>query len=141
MPRALRVTLAALAGLFTAFLLVSLFERLGHLILPPPKDLDFRTIEAARASMAKLGWGNFALVYVAHAAGAFGGPLVAGWIEPGRPLLWSLLIGGLVFAASTANFILLNVPLLPGALDLLCVGAAIYAAYLTLQTRAGSAAG
>ncbi|MBS0661186.1 MAG: hypothetical protein JSR82_23455 [Verrucomicrobia bacterium] len=135
MPRALRLTLAALAGFFTAFLLVSLFERLGHSILPPPKDLDFRTVEAARASMSKLSAGNFALIFLAHAMGALGGPIVAGLIAPGRAGLWALLIGGLVFAASTANFILLHVPVLPGTIDLLCVAAAAYLAYLYLRAR------
>ena len=110
--------LAGVAGVLVAGLLVWLVEMVGHSVYPPPPDLDFADADAMRAYMQTLPVGAFLFVGAAWFAGALGGTFAACKIGDANPLIYAIVIGGLMFAASTANLIMIPHPLWFAALGL-----------------------
>jgi len=102
--------LAGLAGIVAAFAVIALTQRLGHIVYPPPADLDVRDIEAFREFTAGMPIMAFWFVLIAYYAGAFVGTFVAGWIAGFRTLLYAGVIGGLVLTGTIANLVMIPHP-------------------------------
>jgi hypothetical protein len=123
----------AIAGLVTAFVLIMLIEKLGHFIYPPPPDLDFSNPEAIRPYMATLPF--LALMFLAlmfpmlaWITGTFAGSLVACSIATARPMAFAIIVGGLVFAGTVSNLIVIPHPLWFSVLSLLGIVASAWLA-------------
>ena len=110
--------LAGVAGVLVAGLLVWLVEMVGHSVYPPPADLDFADADAMRAYMQTLQVGAFLFVGAAWFAGALGGTFTACRIGDANPLIYAVVVGGLMFAASTANLVMIPHPMWFSALGL-----------------------
>ena len=107
----IRNTAAVIAGIVAAFLTIMLVDMLGHVFYPPPLGLDFSDAEAIRPYLANLPLGSFLFIMASSIAGGFFGILVACAIGTVKPAAFAVVIGGIVLAASTANFILIPHPL------------------------------
>ena len=102
---------AFVIGVVTAFVTVMLVDTVGHLVYPPPEGLDATNPDAIRPYLATLPIGAFLFILASSAIGAFAGTLGACFIGTARPGTFGAVVGGIVFAASVANFIAIPHPL------------------------------
>ena len=117
---------AALAGVVTAFVLVMLVEKVGHLIYPPPEGLDWTDVEAVETFIATLPFLALLFPMIAWVTGAFIGSLVASKIGTARPLIFAGIVGGLMLAATIANLILIPHPLWFAIVSLVAISASAW---------------
>jgi hypothetical protein len=102
---------ANVVGIVVAFLTVMLIDRVGHMWYPPPPGLDFSDPDAIRPYLATLPVGAFLFILASSVAAAFIGTLVACHIGTANRLLFGGVVGGIVLAATIANFIAIPHPL------------------------------
>jgi len=117
---------AILTGVVTAFVMVWVIEKLGHLIYPPPADLDFSDPEAIRPYMATLPFVALLFPMIAWVVGTFAGSLVASKIGTANPLAFAGVVGGLVLAATIANLIMIPHPAWFSAVSLVAIAASAW---------------
>ncbi len=102
---------ALIAGIVTAFASIYLIEMLGHMIYPPPADLDFSDPEAIRPYIATLPIIALLFPMFGWFVGAFAGSLVADFCGDAKPYVFAAIVGGLVLAGTIANLIVIPHPL------------------------------
>jgi hypothetical protein len=102
---------ANVVGVVVAFLTVMLIDMAGHMWYPPPPGLDFSDPDAVRPYLATLPVGAFLFILASSVAAAFIGTLVACYIGTASRLLFGGVVGGVVLAATVANFIAIPHPL------------------------------
>ena len=121
---------AAIIGLVIAFALIMAIEKVGHMIYPPPPDLDFSDPEAVRPYIATLPILALLFPMFAWMIGTFSGSLVACVIGTVRPLAFAVVVGGLVLAGTIANLIVIPHPLWFSALSVIGIVASAWFAML-----------
>ncbi|MDH3429121.1 MAG: hypothetical protein OEM60_10015 [Gammaproteobacteria bacterium] len=126
----IRDAAAVIAGVVTAFVLIMLIEKLGHLIYPPPADLDWSDPAAVRPYIATLPLLALLFPMFAWMIGTFAGSRLACFIGTARPLTLAGIVGGLVLAATIANLIVIPHPLWFSILSVLGIAAS---AWLAMQ--------
>ena len=119
---------AVLLGVVTAFVLVAVVQKLGHLIYPPPADLSLAEPERWKAYVAGLPPGPFLFVLAAWAVGTLGGGWVATLIAREKPLVFALIVGAVVMIASIAQLVAIPHPLWFTIAAIILIPAAAYAA-------------
>lgn len=124
----IRDAAAVIAGVVTAFVLIMLIEKLGHLIYPPPADLDWSDPAAVRPYIATLPLYALLFPMLAWMIGTFIGSLLACFIGTARPLTLAGIVGGLVLAATIANLIVIPHPLWFSILSVLGIAASAWLA-------------
>lgn len=102
---------AVIAGVVTAFLTVMLIDKLGHLVYPPPVSLDYTDPDAVRPYLATLPIGAFLFILASSVVAAFVGTMVGCYIGTANPTLFGVVVGGIILAATIANFIAIPHPL------------------------------
>ena len=107
----LRDFVAVVAGIITAFLTIMLIDKIGHMIYPPPAGLDFADPEAIRPYLATLPIGAYLFIWASSVVGALTGTLIACFAGAARTAILAAAVGGIVFAATVANFIWIPHPL------------------------------
>ena len=105
-----RSVVAIVAGVIVAFVTVMLIDTLNHAVFPPPEGLDFSDPDAIRPYLATLPVGAFLLILASSVVAAFIGTLLACHIGRGNPLLYGGVVGGIILAATIANFIAIPHP-------------------------------
>ena len=106
-----RKILAGIIGVFTAIALVWVVEKIGHTIWPPPPDLDYGDVDVMRAYIDTLPLGALLTVAVAWFIGSLGGTFTACRIGSARPLVYALVVGGLMFAGAAFNVTIIPHPM------------------------------
>jgi len=134
----IRNVAAIIAGVGTAFLTVMLIDSLNHMIFPPPAGLDFSDPAAIEPYLATLPIGAFLLILASSAVAAFAGTMVASRIGTIRPFYCAVVIGGIVLAATVANFIAIPHPLWLSVATLLGI---VASAWLAMRLAPESEAG
>jgi len=125
----------------TAFVLIALVEKLGHILYPPPPDLDFSDMDAIRPYIASLPLWVLLFPIFAYFIGAFSGALVASYIGTARPMIFAAIIGLFVLAGTIANLIWIPHPLWFSVLAIVAVvGAAWLAMKIAPEAEAGDSA-
>lgn len=119
---------AALAGIVTAFVLVLVVEKVGHLIYPPPADLDFSDPEAIKPYIATMPFLALLFPMIAWVVATFVGSLVASKIGTANPLLFAGIVGGLILAATIANLIMIPHPVWFSIVSLIAIAASAWIA-------------
>lgn len=107
----IRNAAAFVVGIVIAFLTVWLIDMLGHMVFPPPAGLDFSDPSAVKPYLATLPIGAFLFILASAVVAAFAGTLAACHIGTTSPLNCAIVVGGIVFAATVANFIAIPHPL------------------------------
>ena len=102
--------LAGVIGVLTAVGLVWLIEKIGHAVWPPPADLDFGDMDVMRAYIDTLPLGALLTVAVAWFVGAAGGTFAACRLGSARPLVYALIVGGMIFAGAAFNLTIIPHP-------------------------------
>ena len=126
----IRNVVAATVGLVIAFVLIMVIEKVGHMIYPPPPDLDFSDPEAFRPYVATLPILALLFPMFAWMIGTFTGSLVACVIGTVRPLAFVVVVGGLVVAGTIANLIYIPHPLWFSVLSVVGIVASAWIAML-----------
>jgi hypothetical protein len=106
----IRKLLAAVAGIAVAMLAIWAVESLGHLVYPPPADIEFGDPDEVRAFMATLPVGSILFVGAAWAAGAFLGTLAGASLSRTKPLPYAVLVGGIVLAGAITMLLIIPHP-------------------------------
>lgn len=106
-----RKILAGVIGVLTAIALVWVVESIGHAIWPPPDDLDFGNTDVMRAYIDTLPLGALLSVALAWFVGSFGGTFVACKVGTARPLVYLLIVGGMMFAGAAFNLTIIPHPI------------------------------
>ena len=105
-----RKVLAGLIGVIVAFFTVWLVQKLGHMVYPPPTDLDPADTEAFGAFVESLPVAALLFVIASYFIGAFDGTFVAALIARDDHYIYPALVGGVVLIATTMNLILIPHP-------------------------------
>ena len=124
----LRSALSVVLGIVSAFVTVMLVDKLNHLIYPPPPGLDFSDTAAVEPYLATLPLGAYLLVIASSVVAALIGTLVAIYVGHIRPFYCAVIVGGIVLAATIANFIAIPHPLWLSAITLLGIVASAWLA-------------
>ena len=119
---------AAIAGIVTAFVMIILIEKLGHVIYPPPLDLDFSDPEAMHPYIATLPFLALLFPMIAWVVATFAGTVLACKIGTANPLAFAAVVGGLVLAATIANLIMIPHPVWFSAVSLVAIAASAWIA-------------
>ncbi|MEJ2129698.1 MAG: hypothetical protein P8X81_12745 [Woeseiaceae bacterium] len=130
---------AALAGVVTAFVLVMLVEKTGHLIYPPPANLDHTDVEAMETYTATLPFLALLFPMIAWVIGTFTGSLIASKIGTANPLVFAGVVGGMVLAATIANLIFIPHPHWFSIVSLIAIAATAWFAAKVASGRARGA--
>lgn len=128
---------AAVVGLVIAFVLIMAIEKVGHVIYPPPPDLDFSDPEAIRPYIATMPMLALLFPMFAWMIGTFSGSLVACFIGTARPLGFAVVVGGLVVAGTVANLIVIPHPLWFSVVSLIGIVASAWLAMRLVPDTAG----
>ena len=126
---------AAIAGIITAFVMIMLIEKLGHVIYPPPPDLDFSDLEAMRPYVATLPFLALLFPMIAWVVATFAGTVLACKIGTANPLAFAAVVGGLVLAATITNLIMIPHPVWFSAVSLVAIAAS---AWIAVRVASGA---
>lgn len=117
----LRDILAGIAGVAIAVAIVFLGDELSHMLYPFPADVDPNDADALRTYIATVPIAGFLIVMGGWVLGTFVGAVVAGRIGTTKAWVYPTIVGGLVFAATTATLIAIPHPLWFSILGLLAI--------------------
>jgi len=109
---------AGIAGVIVAIALVWVVELIGHSIYPTPADLDHGNSDVMRAYIDTLPLGAMLAVAIAWFVGSLGGCFVACRLGSARPLIYALVVGGMMFAGAVFNLLIIPHPLWFSALGI-----------------------
>lgn len=96
----LRAAAATLAGIVAAVALVAVVEAVGHVVFPPPAEIDLDDPAAVAGIIAELPAGALFFVVLGWACGAFGGGYVATKVARGTTRVPAVLVALLLLAAT-----------------------------------------
>jgi len=137
----MRKLLAAAVGVIVAMLTIQLVEMLGHLVYPPPVDIEFGDPEQVREFMASLPVGSILFVGAAWAAGTFLGTLAGALISGSKPLPYAIVVGGMVLAGAATMLLIIPHPWwFTIAAPISIIASAILAVYLAPGLRPAAGA-
>ena len=113
-----RNIIAVIVGIIAGSVVNGLLISISGMIIPPPSGADMTTVEGINATMSSLGPVNFIFPFVAHAAGALVGALVASLIAVSNRLAISIGIGVLFLLGGAYMAYAIAAPLWFEILDL-----------------------
>ena len=128
---------AGIAGVVIAMALVWLIEMVGHSVYPPPPNLDFANADVMRAYIDTLPVGALLFVAGAWFVGTLGGTAAACKIGDAKPMIFAIVVGGLMLVATVMNLFIIPHPLWFAVLG---VGGVIAGAWLGMTIGGGRAA-
>ena len=106
----LRDILAGIVGVVIAILIVFLAEELSHMMYPMPASLDPGNTADLRDYIATQPLGAFLMLMGGWVVATFVGAVVADRVGTAKVWIYPTLVGGFMFAATTANLILIPHP-------------------------------
>lgn len=106
----MRKLAAGVAGVVVALVTIQLVEMLGHLVYPPPADIDFGDPQQLRELIASLPVGSILFVGAAWALGAFLGTLAGALLAGSGPLPYAIVVGGMVLAGAGTMLVIFPHP-------------------------------
>ena len=101
---------AGLAGVIISMVLVWVVEKIGHVVYPPPADLNFADPDAMRAYIETLPLGALLFVAAAWFIGTLGGTCAACAIGTAKPIIFAAVVGGLMLVATVVNLVMIPHP-------------------------------
>jgi hypothetical protein len=125
-----RDILAGVTGIAIAVLIVFLSDELSHMLYPMPAGLDPQDSEALRPYIAALPMGAFLMVMGGWVIATFVGSVVAGRIGTAKPWVYPSVVGGVMFAATTATLIAIPHPHWFTTISLIAILASAWLAFI-----------
>lgn len=106
----LRKTLAVVLGVVAAVIVIIAIEALGHVIYPPPENLDVASRETMEAYIESLPIVAQLFVMIAWVAATLVGGLLACFIARQSPLIYASIVGVLVLVGTVINLVAIPHP-------------------------------
>lgn len=106
----LRTVMAVVAGMVALVLVVALVEMLGHVVYPPPPNVDMTDPDQLNAMIGQLPTGALVSVVMAWALGSLAGGFVAHRVANRHRLMAALIVGGIMLALVIANLLMIPHP-------------------------------
>lgn len=106
----LRDVFAGIVGIGIAIAVIFLSDQLGHMLYPVPANLDTGNLEELGQHIATLPVAAFLMVIAGRCIAAFVGAVVADRIGNAQSWVYPTIVGGFVFAATTAVLIAIPHP-------------------------------
>ena len=132
----IRKLAAAVVGLIVAIFTIQTIEMLGHVVYPPPADIEFGDPEQVREFMSTLPVGSLVFVGAAWAVGTFLGTVAGALVSKSKPLPYAIVVGGFVLAGAAMMLLIIPHPWwFMIAAPISIVAAAILAIYLAPGLR------
>jgi len=126
----IRNIIAGIVGLVIAMALIALIENVGHMVYPPPDNLDFSDPDVMLPYIATLPIGALLFVMFAWFIGTFLGTLIACNIGNAKPVIYAVVVGGVIVAATIANLIVIPHPLWFSIISIIGIAASAWGAML-----------
>lgn len=126
----LRDILAGVIGVAIAVFIVFLADMLSHMVYPMPAGLDPQDAEALRPYIASLPIGAFLMIMGGWVVATFVGSVVAGRIGTAKAWIFPTVVGGVMFAATTATLIAIPHPHWFTAISLIAILASAWLAFI-----------
>src|SRR5262245_40509941 len=105
-----RSILSVILGFLAGALVVGLLEAAGHLMYPPPPDINLHNPDQLKAIIENLPIGALIMVLVAWAGGSFAAGLVAALVAKNRKPTHALIVGCLQMLAGGVTMLLIPRP-------------------------------
>jgi len=105
-----RKLIGIIAGLAVAVMLVSLIQKFGHSLYPPPAEMDLADQEFMQNYMTNLPWGPLAFVLGSYVGGALVGGWVAAFIARESSLVIAGIVGMFILAGAITNMAIIPHP-------------------------------
>ena len=106
----IRKLAAAIAGVIVAMVAIQLVQMLGHLVYPPPADIELGEPEEVREFMATLPIGSILFVGAAWSVGTFVGTLAGALIARTGAIPHAIVVGGFVLAGAILMLVIIPHP-------------------------------
>lgn len=119
MPNALKVVLAAIAGLLCGGVVNMAIVTLGPMLIPSPAGADMTTVEGITAAMPMLQPKHFVPPFLAHALGTLVSALVGCLLTPSHRGVVATVMGLMGLAGGIAASTMIPAPTWFIALDLI----------------------
>lgn len=105
-----RKVLSVFAGLLAGFVVVYLVELVSNALYPMPDDLDTSDVESLKAYVASLPAPAFAIVWLAHFAGAFAAGLTCVLVSRDMWRVGPIILGILLLSFGATNLVMIPHP-------------------------------
>jgi hypothetical protein len=129
-----RKIVAVVLGVLVAVVLIIAIEALGHVVYPPPDDLDLTDTAALHAYIMDAPIAALLFVLAAWLVATLVGGTLACFIARETPLVYAAIVGGLVLLGTIINLMSIPHPLWFSITSVLAIIATIF-----LTSRLGSA--
>lgn len=131
---------AGVAGVVIAMVMVWLVEKLGHAVYPPPPDLDFADADAMRAYVETVPLGALLFVAAAWFIGTLCGTCAACAIGTAKPMIFAMVVGGLMLIATIINLVMIPHPMWFSVLGVVGIMIGAWLGTMCKRATAGNAA-
>ncbi|MBC7989872.1 MAG: hypothetical protein H7Y19_09855, partial [Luteimonas sp.] len=121
MPKPLRYSLAAIAGVLVAFAVIAALEALGQVLFPTRGRVDLGDPAAVVTYVQGMSIGAILFVLAGWLLATFAGSLIAGFVAGKYRGRVAATVGFVVLAATVANFIAIPHPIWFTALAVLTI--------------------
>lgn len=121
-----RKILAVVLGVISAVVLIIAIEALGHSMYPLPADMDVSDTEAMKAYVMTLPVTALLIIMSAWIVATLVGGLLACFIARETPLIYAVIIGGLVLLGTIINLMSVPHPLWFSITSVLAIIATIF---------------
>ena len=102
--------LIVLLGIVCGSVLIYAVEAIGHLVYPPPEQMDLNDIEAMKAMIKTLPIGALLFVLLAYAVGSFGGGFIVTLFSKSRKPLLAIVVGVVLAIFGIINLFMIPHP-------------------------------
>ena len=131
---------AGITGVVIAMAMVWVVEKVGHAVYPPPPDLNFADPDAMRAYIETVPLGALLFVSAAWFIGTLCGTCAACAIGTAKPMIFAMVVGGLMLIATIMNLVMIPHPMWFSILGVVGVVIGAWLGTMCKRATAGNAA-
>jgi hypothetical protein len=102
---------AVILGLAASSFIIFALEVVGHIVYPPPADLNLNDMESVKAFTSSAPPIVFILIIIAYAVGSFVGGLVAAALAGKNKMTKAITVGGILMGLGAYNLFMIPHPI------------------------------
>ena len=106
-----RNILSVIIGLVASFFVIAIVESIGHVMYPPPAEVNINNPDAMKAYISTAPPMVFIILITAYASGSFIGALVTSMVAINNKTRKAMTVGGILMGFGIYNIITIPHPL------------------------------